>query len=149
MSVEEILNKYKGFEGELIFFYKIEKNKDELIKIINQCLNLKKIENCLMLNVISNDEIMPISLKKKAIFVGYDFGLCEDGATIYSSIFNEILFGHLNQLIACKIFLNKNLLFQNKSAAEKYIDLHNKLSIEEKGVEDYFEMVIYEIWKIE
>jgi hypothetical protein len=42
------------------------------------------------------------------------------------------LFGHLEELIAYKDFLNENFLFSDKSLAEKYLLLHDKLSSEGK-----------------
>ena len=38
LSVEEIINKYQGFEGELVGISKVEENKKELEKFINQFL---------------------------------------------------------------------------------------------------------------
>lgn len=147
LSVEEILNKYQGFEGELICILKIEENKQELKGFINQCLELKKLSNCLLLHVISGSDVMPSFLKEQAIFMGYDVGVCDKEQTIYSSIFNEVLFGGYNELIAYKDLLNENLLFPDKATAERYVDLHNEMSAQGKNVEDYMEMVIYEIWK--
>ena len=86
-------------------------------------------------------------VKEQALRVGYDVGVCEEGKTIYSSIFNEILFGNLDELIAYKDFLNEHLLFSDKFLAEKYVSLHNELSAQGKDVEDYEEMIVYEIWK--
>jgi len=147
LSVEEIVNKYQGFEGELISIFKVEDNMQDLKKFINQCLELKKLSSCLLLHVISGSEVMPSSLREQAVFVGYDIGACDEEKTIYSSIFNEVLFGGYAELIAYKDLLNENLLFPDKAVAENYVDLHNQMSAQGKNVEDYMEMVIYEIWK--
>ncbi|MEI6242310.1 MAG: hypothetical protein WCP39_02770 [Chlamydiota bacterium] len=147
LSVEEVVNKYQGFEGDLILFYSIKGNEDKLTKMVEECLELKLLSNCLLLHVISAPEVMPSFLKEQAIQVGYDVGVCEEEKTIYSSIFNEILFGHLDELVSYKDLLNENLLFPDRSLAEKYVSLHNELSAQGKGVEDYEEMIIYEIWK--
>ncbi len=147
LSVEEILNKYQGFEGELISFFFFNENKVNLKEIIDQYSAPKKLGNYLLLHVISGSEIMPSSLKEQAFMVGYDVGVCDKEKTIYSSIFNEVLFGHLEELIPYKELLNEHLLFPNKTLAEEYVNLHNALSAQGKSVEDYEPMTIYEIWK--
>src|SRR3990170_3546912 len=125
----------------------VEENRQELEKFINQCLELKKLSSCLLLHVISGSEVMPSSLREQAVFVGYDIGACDEEKTIYSSIFNEVLFGGYDELIAYKDLLNEHLLFPDKATAERYVDLHNEMSAQGKNVEDYMEMIIYEIWK--
>ena len=92
---------------------------------------------------------VPLTIKNQSKCVGYDIGVCDEEKTIFSSIFNEVLFGHLSELIAFKDCLNGNFLFPNKLIAEKYVNLHNLLSKEGKGVEDYEEMTIYELWKFD
>ena len=146
LSVEQILNKYQGFEGELIALFSIEEDS-QLNNIIEKCLEIKSSNNYLMLSVISDFQVIPSIISEQTLLVGYDVGVCEKEKTIYSSIFNEILFGSLNELIIYKQFLNEHLLFPNKSWAEKYVKLHNELSSLGKDVEDYEEMNIYEIWK--
>lgn len=147
LSVEELINKYQGFEGELIDIFKIEENRQELKKFINRSLEFKKLSNCLLLHVISDSNAMPSFLREQTVFMGYDIGACDEEKTIYSSIFNEVLFGGYEELINYKYLLNENLLFSDKNTAEKYVDLHNQMSAQGKNVEDYMEMVIYEIWK--
>jgi hypothetical protein len=147
LSVEEIINKYQGFEGELVSILKIEENNQAINKFINQCLELKKLGNCLLLLVISGSDAMPSYLREETIFMGYDIGACDEEKTIYSSIFNEVLFGGYEELVNYKDLLNENLLFPDKTTAEKYVDLHNQMSLEGKNVEDYMEMIIYEVWK--
>ena len=79
--------------------------------------------------------------------MGYDIGACDEEKTVYSSIFNEVLFGGYDSLIAYKGLLNENLLFPDKEIAERYVELHNEMSAQGKNVEDYMEMIIYEIWR--
>lgn len=147
LSVEEIINKYQGFEGELVCIFKVEGNMQKFKIFINECLELKELGNCLLLHVISGSDIMPSSLRELVVFVGYDIGSCDEEKTIYSSIFNEVLFGGYDDLVAYKNLLNENLLFPDKATAERYVDLHNRMSAQGKNVEDYMEMIIYEIWK--
>ena len=53
LSLEELLNKYQGFEGELIAFFSIKEPESELNKIINECLEVKNSNNYLMFHIIS------------------------------------------------------------------------------------------------
>lgn len=147
LSVEEVIDKYEGFQGELVGFFQNTDNESELRKILGHYFELKKSSDCLMLHVISGEDNFHSTLKEKAIPLGYDIGVCEEEKTIFSSIFNEVLFGFLDELVLFKDLLNEHLLFPEKHLAEKYLDLHNVLSAEGKGVEDYEEMFVYEIWK--
>ena len=146
LSVGEILNKYRGFEGDLIAIFRLKKDESETDVIFHILTEGKVSKNHIILHVISDPDVMPFSLKEQVFLVGYDIGLCEEEA-IYSSIFHEILFGHLDELVAFKDTLNENFLFGNKSLAEEYVKLHNELSKQGKDVEDYMEMIIYEIWE--
>lgn len=146
-SVEEIVNKYQGFEGELISIFNVKEDRQELKKFIDQCLELKKLSSCLLLHVISGSEVMPSYLREQVVFGGYDIGSCDEEKTVYSSIFNEVLFGGYDELVVYKDLLNENLLFPDKTTAKRYVDLHNEMSAEGKNVEDYMEMIIYEIWR--
>lgn len=147
LSVLEILDKYQGFEGNLIAFFLVSDKRYELENAIHKCLKVKKLNNHLLLHVVSNSNEMPITSDAKAVLVGYEVGVCEKEKTIYSSIFNEILFGKLDELTVYKDFLNENLLFPSRSLAEQYVKLHDQLSAQGMDVEDYEEMTIYEIWK--
>lgn len=149
LSVEQVVNKYQGFEGELIFFFEVKENLTEFKKNLNECLKLKKLGSCFLLHVISHHSEIPSVLKDQVVKLGYDVGMCEEEATIYSSIFHELIFGYYEELINYKSLLNENLLFPDRSSAEKYVKTHNELSAQGKSVEDYMEMIIYEIWKHE
>jgi hypothetical protein len=145
LSVEEILNKYKGFEGELILMFGINKGENKTKEYIEECSEYKNICNSLLLFIIPNPPKESF-IDQQALYVGYDVGICDE-ETICSSIFHEILFGKVNELVAFKEFLNENLLFPNKFLAEKYIETHNEMSVQERNVEDYYTMTSYEIWK--
>jgi hypothetical protein len=147
-SVETLLNKYKGFEGEEIIFLDYSSNDFDLEKIKSEYLEIDARVNRSLLCLISENDIPSPLLTEQAVKVGYDVGVCEEEKTVYSSIFNEIIFGNLNELILCKNALNEYLLFPSKNIAEEYVNLHTELSKQGKGVEDYEEMIIYEIWKL-
>lgn len=77
--------------------------------------------------------------------LGFDVGVCDEERTVFSSIFNEILFGNVDELANWKQFLNEYFLFSEESKALEYISLHKKLSALGKDVEDYEEFAIYQI----
>lgn len=146
LSVEQILNKYQGFEGEVLSLFPIPKNTNDLnyVEILDIYKNTEN--NYLILYVISDFEESYSYLNKEAFKVGYDVGACEENVN-YSVIINEILFGNVEKLIVYKDFLNDHFLFPDRTLAEQYVRLHNELAAQGECVEDYMEMVIYEIWK--
>lgn len=149
MAVEDVINKYQGFEGKILSYFPIE-NENQLSKNeMDEFLQFQKLPNCILLHLISGNSRMSDShFYQDPIFMGFDVGICEDVETsVYSSIFNEVLFGNIKELVDYKCYLNENFLFQNRPAAAQYVDLHNGLSKLGKDVEDYFEMTIYEVWK--
>lgn len=146
-SVQDVVNKYQGFEGELVCFFEVKGNTPEFKKKLDECLRMKELGSCFLLHVISSPSEMPPFLKDQTIKLGYDVGACNQEATIYSSIFHEVIFGYFDELIAYKDLLNESFLFPNRSLAEKYVEMHNEMSAQGKNVEDYMEMIIYEIWK--
>ncbi|MFI5344191.1 MAG: hypothetical protein ACHQUC_08225 [Chlamydiales bacterium] len=150
LSVEEVVRKYKGFEGEIIELYEIKENDNDLKKEVEELSKLKNLGICFLLFISSNSKIIPPYVELNGVKLGYDVGVCaEEEDEIYSSIFHEILFGIVEELIEFKEMLNDNFLFSYKSIAEKYLKVHNEMSIRGKDVEDYMPMVIYEIWNLE
>lgn len=149
LSVEQVLNKYQGFNGELITFFEIPEKitKLDLSGVINKIL-LNNKKNDYLIFIISDSEEDFSYLGKGIQKVGYDVGFCEEDATLYSSISNEVLFGNIEKLILYKNFLNECFLFSNRSLAEKYVHLHDELSANGEDVEDYMPMYIYTIWKV-
>ena len=146
LSVQEVVSKYQGFEGELVCFFVIQGNTPEFKKKFDEYLRLKELGSCILLHDISSPSEMPSFLKDQAIKRGYDVGVCDEEKTIYSSIFHEIIFGYFDELIAFKDLLNENFLFPDRSLAKKYVKIHDELSAQGKNVEDYEPMTIYEIW---
>ena len=147
LSVEEVVRKYQGFEGDLVCFFEIQENSIEYKKALEEILEYNKLGNCFILNVVSDSDTVMDFLTNQVTKLGYDVGVCEEEKTIYSSIFHELIFGYFNELICYKEFLNENLLFSDKSVAEKYVGTHDELSAQGKGVEDYEKMTIYGVWK--
>jgi hypothetical protein len=148
LSVKEVVSKYHGFEGEFVCFFEVKENVNGFKRKMDECLKLKPLGSCFLLHVFSSPSEMPFILEDQAIKIGYDVGVCEKESTIYSSIFHEILFGIIDELVVYKDFLNENLLFPDRSLAEKYVELHDEMSAQGKDVEDYEKMTIYEIWKV-
>lgn len=149
LTVEELLNKYKGFEGELILHSKINEKESEidLLKTINEFKELGRLNNYFMVYICNPYFVKTTNyLQQQITQVGFEVGVFDYEKTIYSSIFNEILFGNLEELVQKKDLLNENFLFPNKHLAENYVKLHNQLAAQGKGVEDYEKMEIYQIF---
>ena len=140
LTVEEVLSKYNGFEGDLISQFSVESINESNIKKID-------ITDKILLYLGSRKNQMPSILRPLFVKVGYDFGTCEEDQTVYSSIFNEILFGSLEMLISWKNRLNENYLFETEVIVNEYASQHRQLLMEVKDVEDDENMKIHEIWK--
>lgn len=145
LSVQEILNKYQGFSGELVAIYYVKDNDPDLKDIYKLFLETPNLNDYIMLYVVSNSKItlepsIPIKL------VGYDVGRCEEDS-IFSSVTSEILFGGVDELVTFKDILNEYFLFPDKESAENYVKIHKLMSVQGKDVEDYMPLIIYEIWK--
>ena len=140
-SIEEILKKYQGFEGEIVSSFPINKLDNNFFE------NTSKFNDFSLLCIFSKNIDIPILIEKLFTPVGYDFGVCEEDQSIYSSLFNEILFGSHKTLISWKNKLNVHFLFETRSLAENYASLHHQLLLEGQDVEDDDVMKIYEIWK--
>ncbi len=147
LTVEEVVKSYQGFEGELISIFSSDVEIVNVEAYINLEVNVNGFDNRRLIYVVSEPEVPPSLLKKQPVFMGYDVGVCDEEKTIYSSIFNEVIFGNLVDLVNFKKFLNKNLLFPESLFAIEYVEMHDQLSAQGKDVEDYEKMVIYEIWK--
>lgn len=150
LSVNDLLIKYQGFEGDLLYMASFESQQNKtnaLTEIIREQHDEIKENKCAVLHVLSESDAIPNVLFEEAIHLGYDVGVCEKEKTIYSSIFNEILFGNLSELMDFKNVLNENFLFPNILVAKKYIKIHAELSRKGKGVEDYEDMLAYNMWK--
>ncbi len=150
LPIEQIIKEYCGFEGTCLKF--LEKENifekkltltEEYVEILN---NKKKSTHILYLNTQKN--YPPNLFTHNFIFLGYEYGFFQDKFNYYSSIFHEILFGFIEELLDYKKFLNKSLLFHSYEVAEEYAKLHHTLLEEKKDVEIDQEMSIYEIWKL-
>jgi hypothetical protein len=150
LTFKDIIKKYNGFEGTGIF-YEEPKNENQLLEFINTCKELlrnkKEMEEYLLLYVGIPNAKIPAIIKKESEKIGYEYGNLEDEYQIYSSIFQEIILGDFDELIAFKDKLNKHLLFPTKEIAEEYVKVHHQLTEEGKGVEMEEILDIYEIWK--
>ncbi len=128
LSVETIVDKYQGFEGDLIDHFLVENDVADYKQKLDEFLRYKDLENCFLLHLISNQTLTPSQLQTQADSLGYDIGFCNGkNLAVYSSIFHEILFGHINELVTYKNLLNKELLFPSKEVAENYVRLHDEM----------------------
>jgi hypothetical protein len=152
-KIEDILTKYNGFEGTFLLVKDFENKYHEnhgKIKDFDIYLEFyKKNKNDYINFLYLNNKIQNIEkiINKKFIFVGIEFGYCKNEFIVYSSIFNEIIFGVTEELISYKKHLNDNLLFPSKDICLSYKELHNNLFKKDKKVEEDHEMKVYEIWK--
>lgn len=131
-SVENLIHRYQGFEGEILSITENLTNYD--------FINIKNHTLCL----VQDNENPSDLLLRFFVKLGYEFGICDE-STVYSSIFNEIIFGNIQQLVK-KSILNEALLFPTKSLAVEYSEIHHKLLLEGFDVEDDINMEVYGIW---
>jgi hypothetical protein len=147
LSVEKVLSQYEGFEGDLVEMLLIKGDEEEQKEVIKKCKIFHSIPKHVVLFIVSSGNSLPRFLQATTHFVGCDIGICEQDKMIYSSVFNEILFGNVPELISQQKNLNKNWLFPDILSAEKYVALHEMLAGRGEDVEDYEKMAIYEIWQ--
>jgi len=76
LSVEDVLIKYKGFEGKLVSFFEPTENEVNTLEILELQFNRKRSGNSILLHVVSDEGIMSSSLKKLAVKVGCEIGVC-------------------------------------------------------------------------
>lgn len=86
-------------------------------------------------------------INKNLLIVGFDYGICQENGTNYSSIFNEILFGKVSELTSFYELLNDNLLFDSEGLVNEYVSMHHKCSQEGKDVEWEEYMEVFKIYK--
>ena len=151
LNVEQVIKQYNGFEGNCYFYFSEEKFTKEVLSFINECKeivkNEKKSEYLLLFLKLFQQEKFEY-IKNNADFIGYDYGLIHDESNIYSSVFHEIIFGTVLDLVKYKEKLNNNLLFQSYRDVQEYLLLHNDLYKKGISVEYDEDMNIYEIYKI-
>jgi hypothetical protein len=147
LSVEQVLSQYQGFEGDLIEMLPIKEDVGEQKEVIKKCKTFYSNPKHVVLFIVSSGDSLPKFLQATTHFVGCDIGICEEDKTIYSSVFNEILFGNVPELISQQKKLNENWLFPEILSAEKYVALHEMLAGQGEDVEDYEKLAIYEIWQ--
>lgn len=146
-----LLNKYTGFEGEVLFYYEsnqldlVEKILDEKKKYITN-VNQENIVLLFCVEINNKNNLMS-KFFGDVFFVGYDYGIILNEDELYSSILHEILFGKLEELKGFKSQLNDNYLFSEYHTIEKYLKVHNRLLFEGKDVEIEDDMKVFEVWK--
>lgn len=140
VSIGEILTKYQGYEGKLVDHYYVKDNDPDLKVVYDLFLETSKVNHHKVLYV-SSAPVHSIHLEQ----MGYDVGICEEEC-IFSSIVNEILFGHVEELVAFKNVLNENFLFSDKRSAEEYVRTHNQMEALGKDVETHMSIGVHEIW---
>lgn len=149
LSVEQIVNIYKGFEGEIIAVCEANERDEDLKKQVEEFPEKKNAGISFLLFIQSGSSSAPSYIELNGSKLGYDVGICaEEDDEVYSSIFHEILFGVVDELAVFKEKLNGHFLFDDELTALEYVEVHNEMSARGKDVEDFMPMNIYEIWNL-
>lgn len=143
LSVRELLKTYQGFEGDLKEIYYVKSRDPDLQSVYGLFLEVSKVCDCKILYIGSFSSNLPIP----AVKMGYDVGICMEEC-IFSSIFHEMLFGRIPELVVFKNLLNEYFLFPDKERAHKYVQVHNKMEKEGRDVETHLTMEVHEIWRL-
>ena len=145
-------DKYKGFEGECLYYYESDDLKELEIICENkrkEIIDLNQSSLVLLICVKTNgNKIKNVMNLKHAFFVGYDYGILLEMDELYSSILQEVLFGTIEELKSFKEELNEHYLFSTFEMASNYVKKHHQLSVDGKDVEMENDMRIFEIWEI-
>jgi hypothetical protein len=149
LSVEQVLKKYDGFEGACLECIS-EKQGSKILDSI--CIKLlgslgRNKNNFILLYLGVPGKKIPTFINEHFYFAGYEYGFIKDEINTYSSIFNEILFGDISELISFNKRLNQALLFDDLKTATDYLHTHQKLSKEGKEVSYEKDMRLFEVWK--
>jgi hypothetical protein len=148
LTVENIINNYQGFDGDEFLFYSLIGNKSDFDLRVDKFIEqTKPTGDNSILFICPVNSIKPGSLDNKFTQIGLDFGVCEEDKSVYSSIFNEVIFGCVAELVHYQDCLNENLLFSNLNFAKNYALDHRELYLQGKDIEEDGDMNIYEVWK--
>jgi hypothetical protein len=146
-----LLQQYLGFEGECQQFTECNDLREAKIQIEKYRKEIDfstRIEFAILICIEIDKKEKSIKLDNCSL-VGYDYGILLDKYELYSSVLQEILFGHIDELMLFKDQLNNNYLFSTFEKAEQFAQKHHQLLLEGKDVEIEDDMKIYQIWKIE
>lgn len=146
-SLEELINKFNGFEGDIVSFTEVFDPQANVYEIFNQKAASIHAKSHLALFLDKNIDSDQNLLSHELQFIGYDYGLCEENSTNFSSIFNEVIFGKEPELLDFYSSLNSNLLFPNLCIVKRYVEIHHLLSTQGRDVEWEEYLQIYKIYK--
>lgn len=135
-SVADVVRDYKGFEGVEIFLEVFDRKKD--YEVVESGFDF--------IHVLSGSDLNQTVQGENLDFLGFDYGLCEMDYTLFSSIFNEILFGCENSLVQFYKKLNRNFLFGDVVDVYSYINVHRELFDAGADIESPNEMKVYAVW---
>jgi hypothetical protein len=140
LTVAELIDRYRGFEGELVDVLTWE----GLVASLPQKLASDPDQRYLYLR--SESDPLPPWLESHFLSVGWDVGIVLDDEILYSSVFNEVLFGVEEELIEWNNRLNEHLLMPSANVAKLYMDLHHRMLTEGRDVEGEEDMRVFQVW---
>ena len=145
IPLSEIIEKFSGIEGSISKLAPIKKDED-----LNHIIESFPVELEEIFFVETLDNIDSSFIHSNLIFQGYDYGCpIKDEMDLYSSIFQEIIFGKQAELVEKKNDLNTQLLFNSFEEIIKYRDLHMTLAQHGIDVEHNECLNILKIHKIQ
>lgn len=142
-DLKSIIQSYGGFEGNCIEMYNTNAISEQ---IKNNFYQYRNVGNDCFLFLIEKKDF--VFCDNNFRFNGFDYGYIDHSSNIYSSIFNEILFGSRDSLKEFESKLNKNKLFSSVELAEEYSKQHYKLKKQGLDVEEDSRMRILKVFEL-
>jgi hypothetical protein len=145
---EKTVRSYCGFEGMCSFAQKIETERsaeNQLSSLRKQMGRSNTDRPVVVLRDIEETADSSFGAIDGVIARGYDYGMVRDETNLYSSLFNEVLFGAIPQLLSFRNSLIDCLLFPNPKVAAQYATIHRDLLLQGSDVEVDDDMTIYEV----
>lgn len=140
LNQEILFKRYKGLEGHATLL----QSNNELDKQI-ELFKSEQNSDSQRLICLSRDQNIELT-NKEFIYIGIDYGFFNEEHDVYSSIYNEIIFGITNELQAFQNRLNQFSLFNDDKVADDYIGRHHECLIKNLDVEHEDEMAKWNVW---
>ncbi len=139
-----LVKTYPGFEG-CDGYIKLSTQYGEDSEFMFEAI--RELENMSLFYVTSEGSEIPEKFKSKFSFLRYDFAICEEDGTAYSSICQEVFSRHIPELTAYERKLNDKGLFPTEELAQEYAETHHDMDLRGKDVELEDCMRVHKVWK--